>query len=300
VAEAGAGIRHREVRANGLRFHVAECGEGERLALLLHGFPECWYSWRHQLPLLARLGYRAWAPDLRGYGTSDRPPRMQDYALEALVADVAGLAEAAEARPDLLVGHDWGALVAWQAAMERAGGFERLAIMNVPHPGAARDNRSLRQLARSWYILFFQLPWLPEKVLSARGFRAIREAMRRTCEHPERFSDADAAVYASAAAQPGALTAMLNYYRALVRGGGVRRKWSGPWPTIEIPTLLVWGEKDVALGKELTYGTERYAPDLTLRYLPDSSHWVQQDSPDAVNVILEAWLTGQPVPEPRG
>ena len=157
-------IRHEFITANGLRFHVAACGDGDRLALCLHGFPECWFSWRYQMPLLARLGYRVWAPDLRGYGETDRPPRMQDYAIEKLIADVAGLIDAASPRETLLVAHDWGAIVAWLFAMRKVRPLQRLVIMNVPHPGASEPAmRTLRQLRKSWYALFFQLPGLPER-----------------------------------------------------------------------------------------------------------------------------------------
>jgi pimeloyl-ACP methyl ester carboxylesterase len=291
-------IRHELANANGLRLHVAACGSGDRLALCLHGFPECWFSWRHQMPLLARLGYRVWAPDLRGYGQSDRPPHMQDYAMEKLVGDVAGLIDAAGARSTVLIGHDWGAIIAWIFAIRAVRPLERLVIMNVPHPAVAeRAMRTLRQLRKSWYVLFFQLPSLPERALAARSYYAIGEAFRGSAVDKSRFSDDVLAVYRENAAQPGALTAMLNYYRAFVRGGGARRQQQLGYPIIETPTLMIWGEQDVALGKETTYGTERHVRDFTLRYLPNASHWVQQDAPQIVNAMLEAWLTGQPVPE---
>lgn len=293
-------VRHRFVRANGLRFHVAESGEGERLALCLHGFPECWYSWRHQLPLLARLGYRAWAPDLRGYGETDRPARVRDYALEALLEDVAGLVDASGARSAMLVAHDWGALIAWYFAMRRVRPLERLVIMNVPHPALAeRALLGFEQLRRSWYIFFFQIPQLPERLISARECRRVGEVFRRTCVDRSRFPDEVLAVFREAAARPGAPRAMVNYYRALVRGGGAWRQRRLGYPEIDTPTLMLWGEEDVALSKATTYGTDRFVRDLTLRYLPKVSHWVQQDAPEAVNEMLEAWLRGRPVPGAR-
>ncbi len=286
-------IRHQLVPANGLRFHVASCGEGERLALCLHGFPECWYSWRYQLPLLARLGYRAWAPDLRGYGDTDRPPHRDDYAIERLMEDVAGLIDAAGARSVLLVGHDWGAVIAWYFAMRRLRPLRGLVIMNVPHPAIMeRALRSWRQMARSWYALFFQIPRLPERLLAARGYRAIGDAFRNMAVDKSRFPEETLAVYRENAARPGALTAMLNYYRALFRGGGARQRALG-YPVIEVPTLMIWGERDAALGKQTTYGTDAYVRELTLRYLPDVSHWVQQEAPEKVNAILEEWLGGR-------
>ena len=274
---------------------MAESGSGERLALCLHGFPESWYSWRHQMGLLARLGYRVWAPDLRGYGESERPVRVADYALEELLADAAGLVDAAAPRSTLLVGHDWGGIIAWHFAMRRVRPLERLVVMNCPHP-AAPAIRTLRQLRRSWYMFFFQLPWLPERLLSLGGFRFI-DFLRDGAANPENFPDEALEVFRAAAAQPGALTAMLNYYRALLRGGGLRRQRKLGTPLIEVPTLLIWGENDMALGKETTRGTERLVKELTLRTLPGISHFVQQDAPEAVNEILEAWLLGRPVPE---
>ena len=296
-SETLAGVDHEFVDANGLRFHVASLGRGERLALCLHGFPECWYSWRHQMPLLADLGYRVWAPDLRGYGESDRPPRVTDYDIEVLMEDVAGLIDASGAHSTLLIGHDWGAAIAWFFAMRKRRALERLVIMNVPHPACfMRAWRNPRQLARSWYALFFQLPWLPERLLGADGGRRLGSVFARTAVNKERFGAEVARVYAENAARPGALTAMLNYYRAIARGGGGRRQRRLGFPVIECPTLMLWGEQDVALTVASTFGTERYVRDLTLRYLPNASHWVQQDEPEVVNTMLESWLRGRPVP----
>jgi pimeloyl-ACP methyl ester carboxylesterase len=283
------------VAANGLRFHVAECGEGDRLALCLHGFPELWLSWRHQLPLLARLGYRAWAPDLRGYGQSERPTGIQSYAIETLMEDVAGLIDASGARRVLLVGHDWGAIIAWYFAIRRLRPLERLVIMNVPHPGpSAKAFRHPKQLLRSWYALFFQIPRLPELLLTRGAGRPLARVFRTGTVHPERFPDEIIDVYRRAWLEPGAAAAMIHYYRALVRGGAARQRALG-LPVIETPTLMLWGEQDLALTKQTTYGTERWVKDLTLRYLPEASHFVQQDAPEQVNELLEAWLTGRPV-----
>jgi len=291
-------VHHEFARANGLRFHVAAAGAGERLALCLHGFPECWYSWRFQLPLLARLGYRAWAPDLRGYGESDRPPHREDYAIERLMDDVAGLIDASGARATVLLAHDWGGVIAWYFAMRRLRPLERLIIMNLPHPAVMeRALRTWRQLARSWYAFLFQIPRLPEALLRARDYRAIGDAFRNSAVDKSRFPEEVLRVYRENAARPGALTAMLNYYRALVRGGGAARQRQLGYPVIDTPTLLIWGEHDLALGKETTYGTEAYVSQLTIRYLPNASHWVQQEAAEVVNAMLEAWLTGAPVPE---
>lgn len=290
-------IEHISVQANGLRFHVAQCGTGDRLALLLHGFPEMWLSWRYQIPLLARLGYRVWAPDLRGYGQSERPSGMQHYAIEKVLDDVAGLIDASGARSTLLMAHDWGAIIGWFFAMRRLRPLERLVIMNVPHPGAsAAVFRTWKQLRRSWYAIFFQIPRLPEWLLTRGQGRPLTRVFQVGTQHPENFPPEVIETYRQAWLRPGAAGAMVDYYRALVRGGGAERQRKLGFPVIETPTLMIWGEQDVALCKETTYGTDRYVKDLTLRYLPEASHFVQQDAPEEVNAMLEAWLTGKPVP----
>jgi epoxide hydrolase 4 len=293
-------IETRFVDANHARFEVDTCGAGDRLALCLHGFPEHSFSWRHQLPMLADLGYRAWAPNLRGYGRSTRPEGMAAYSLENLLADVAGLIDAAECRETVLIAHDWGAVIAWFFAMRRIRPLSRLVICNVPHPGPAQQAMARpAQLKKSWYILFFQIPGLPEWLLGRDGAKAVGESIRRSSVDASRFPDEVVEVYRRNAAQPGALSAMINYYRALVRGGGARRQREAGYPVIETPTLLIWGEDDVALTKETTYGTEDYVHDLTIRYLPRVSHWVQQEAPEIVNPMMRAFLENRPVPYMR-
>jgi len=288
-------IRSERVRANGLDFHVNACGRGDRLALCLHGFPELGMSWRHQLPLLASLGYRAWAPDLRGYGESDRPKGLAHYAIEALLDDAAGLIDAAGPRETVLIAHDWGAMIAWQLAAQAVRPLDRLVILNGPPPGVPR-RPSLSQLRRFAYVLFFQLPWLPERVFARRNYAAISEAFRRTAGRPERLHEADLRRYREAAAQPGAMTAMIDYYRALVRGGGMRRMTARGFPRIETPTLLIWGDADPILVPSMTDDAGEWVKDVTRRFIPGVGHWVQQEAPDEVNEILSAWLTGAPVP----
>jgi pimeloyl-ACP methyl ester carboxylesterase len=290
-------IETRMIYANGYEFEVDVCGDGDRLALCLHGFPEHSFSWRHQLPMLADLGYRAWAPNLRGYGHSPRPDTMAAYSIEDLMGDVAGLIDAARPQETVLIAHDWGAVIAWYFAMRQLRPLSRLIICNVPHPGAMGQAMGWQQLRRSWYVLFFQIPRLPEWLLGRDRARAIGEMMRRSACHPERFPDDAMAVYSNNAAQPGALTAMINYYRALIRGGGARRQQQQGFPVIRTPTLMIWGEEDVALTKETTYGTAQWVQDLTIRYLPNVSHWVQQDAPEAVNAMMKAFLRSEPVPE---
>lgn len=291
------GTRVELIQTRGLRFEVTIAGgSGDKLALLLHGFPECAYSWRHQIATLTQLGYRVWAPNLRGYGKSDRPLSISDYTIDKLAADVGDLIDASGSHSVTLIGHDWGAAIAWFFATYNPGKLERLVIMNVPHPVLMqRGLRTLKQLRKSWYMVFFQLPVLPEKLLAMGDFTAIARAFKDSAVHKERFSDEDLEVFKRNAAEPGALSAMINYYRGLPRALSLAR--TRGIPKIETKTLLIWGEQDIALGKELTYGTDALVDDLTVRYIADASHWVQQDRPDAVNAMLSAFLSDQPVPE---
>jgi epoxide hydrolase 4 len=292
------GVQFIRVAANGINFEVATMGAGDRLALCLHGFPEHAYSWRYQMPLLAKLGYRVWAPNLRGYGNTDSPQEVSAYKTRTLVEDVAALIKAAGAKETLLLAHDWGGVLAWSLAMYQPQLIDRLAILNLPHPACfARELRRPPQLFKSWYIYFFQLPWLPELMLGRNHGRAASGVVRGTSRNPARFSDEDLEVYRANAARPGGLTAMINWYRALLRGGGLGRSMPAKVPTIDIPTLFLWGDADTALSFRTTQGTEKYVSNLTFRVFPGVSHWIQQEAPEAVNAMLEAWLTGQPVPE---
>ena len=277
-------------------------GSGDRLALCLHGFPEHAHSWRFQMPLLAELGYEVWAPNLRGYGGTSRPDRVAGYAIENLLQDVACLIDAAGNRPTTLIGHDWGAVIAWYFAMRAPCPLDRLVIINVPHPAVMlREMRvNARQRAKSWYVLAFQIPALPERILARNGGRELARMMRDTASHPARFTADDLALFAANAATPAAVGAMLNYYRALLTGGGVRRQTRLGFPVIATPTLLLWGEDDLALEKSCTYGTQAFVQPLTIRYLPGVSHWAQQDDPDTVNTMLQAFLTDAPVPHAAG
>lgn len=273
----------RFVDARGLRFEVLEEGSGDRLALCLHGFPEHAVSWRHQMPVLAAMGYRVWAVNQRGYGRSSRPGRVADYALPELLDDVAALIDASGASKVVLIGHDWGAMVAWCFAAARLRPLERLVIMNVPHPLCFRAAlRHWRQQRRSWYIALFQLPALPERLLAASGGAAVRRMFGRVKLPPDIL-----AIYTRQITEPGAATAMLNWYRAMRLPG---RRTTDLARIIEVPTLMIWGEQDVALDLICLDGTERYVRDLTLKRLPGVSHWVQQDVPDVVNGLLRSFL----------
>lgn len=295
-------MKPRFADANGLRFEVFEAGEvsADKFAICLHGFPEHAHSWRHQIPVLVEQGYHVWAPNLRGYGESSKPPRVVDYVADTIADDVVALIRERQARAGstgevVLLGHDWGAMIAWNVAFRFAELIDRLVIMNVPHPAIfARTLRtSAAQRKASWYMGVFQIPGLPEAFLKARGGKRIRELFSGSSTNPDAFSDADLDVYAQNFMRPGAATAMINYYRAALR----YRKRATEIRQIDVPTLMLWGEADIALMKETTYGTEEFVPNLTLRYLPGISHWVQQDAPATVNAMLSAWLADLPVPE---
>ena len=283
-------IRTRTIRANGLSFTIDEAGEGDDVALLLHGFPESRRSWRRQLPFLAGLGWRAVAPDLRGYGQSDRPSGRDAYGLDNLTADVGAMFDALGARRRLLIGHDWGALVAWAAAIERTRPLDGLVIMNVPHPAVyvRHLRRAPTQLAKSWYVFFFQLPGLPEFLTTANNARLVERAFTQGVADSSIFTDEDLKVYRENAMAPGAMTAMINYYRANApRLGTADRTMTRP---IETPTLMIWGENDAFLDVGLTEGYAAYVQDFTLRRLPGVSHWVQQEAADEVNRLMAEWL----------
>jgi pimeloyl-ACP methyl ester carboxylesterase len=281
-----AAIRTRTLEENGLTFTVDECGEGDRVALLLHGFPESRLCWRHQLPALAALGWRAVAPDLRGYGETSRPVGREAYRIEHLVDDASALFDALGARQRLLIGHDWGGMIAWAFAIRRARPLDGLVLLNAPHPLVYRKavRSGGKQLRRSWYVLFFQLPWLPETLFGAKRARRLWGAIRRSAK-PATFPRAVTERYRDNASQPGALTAMINYYRANL---DMRKMAQGPG--VEAPTLLLWGEQDTALGPELIAPTEAYVDDLAIQRFPEVSHWLPEEAPDAVNAALAEWL----------
>jgi epoxide hydrolase 4 len=282
-----------QVQANGLSFETLIAGQGrDKFALLLHGFPESNFSWRFQVPLLVELGYEVWAPNLRGYGGSSRPKGLANYALPHLIADVAGLIDAgAQGRPVTLIAHDWGAIIAWAFAADKVRPLERLVIMNVPHPARMAEGLATKdQRRRSWYVYFFQLPWLPEFAMGLNKGAAVGDAFYKMAVDKTNFTPDVLAHYRANACLPGALTAMINYYRAAARGPDFSRYTRKVVAPIDTPTLMIWGEADSALGVELTEGYEGLVNDMKLVRLPNVSHWVQQEAPDKVNLIVKDWL----------
>lgn len=273
-------FRHRFVVANGVRLHVAEAGNTGPLVLLLHGFPECWASW---IPVMGRLvdaGFRVAAPDMRGYGTSEKPRGVGAYRWDALTGDIHGLVDALGERQVHLVGHDWGAIVAWMTVMDDASRYSHLTICNVPHPAHfTRMALDPAQLRRSWYIAWFQLPRVPERTLQRDDHALLRRVLKAD-RIPGTLDPALLELQIEAATQPGALTAMLNYYRAMVRQGprAVTRRLR----RITVPTIVCWGQRDRALGVDYAAPPTAWVPDCEVRRFPDASHWVQVDRPDAV------------------
>ncbi|MFQ5898141.1 MAG: alpha/beta fold hydrolase [Candidatus Methylomirabilia bacterium] len=281
--------QHRLVHANGLRFHCVTAGEGP-LVMLLHGFPEFWYSWRHQIPALAEAGFSVAAPDLRGYNDSDRPGEVEAYRMGHIVEDVVGLIRVLGHERAVIVGHDWGGAAAYAFAMMHPELTQGLVVCNCPHPEAfsrALKGGSYEQLRKSWYMFFFQLPEAPEAILSANHFRFLKQFAYANSRKGT-FSPATLRKYEEAMAKPGALTGAINWYRAMFRRGlpPVRE-----FPKISAPTLVIWGTRDHFLGQELARGMRRYfSGPFRMVFLHGVSHWVQQEAPGRVNRLLVNFL----------
>jgi pimeloyl-ACP methyl ester carboxylesterase len=287
-------IQYGFAEVNGVRLHYAETGaEKNDLVLLLHGFPEFWYSWRNQLPVLGAQ-FHTVAPDMRGYNLSEKPSGVESYAIDVLVNDVTGLIDHFGKDKAAIVGHDWGAGVAWAVAQMRPERVSKLAVMQVPPAAVWRANLGLKQLLRSWYMFFFQLPRLPEWLIKRNNFQSIERTFTEMVFTKDTFSAADIELYKEAIRKPGAVTSAVNYYRANVRRvmsrnrGTGQQKSDGPVP---IPTLFIFGEQDFAIIPETVKGVENFVrgPYHELR-LPHSGHWVQNEAASEVNQALLDFL----------
>jgi pimeloyl-ACP methyl ester carboxylesterase len=291
MAHAATDISHHRIQGDGVTLHVARSGQGP-CVLLLHGFPEDWRSWKHQMPALASSGFSVLAPDLRGYNESDRPLHRGAYHMRHLVADVTAIVAASGCGRAHIVGHDWGAVVAWTFAGVHPELVNRLVILNGPHLEiyARLVRRPSKQALRAWYTVLFRIPWLAERLLSANGFALVRDLFGRRPALPA-FSDAEIDGYVEALSRPGALTAALRWYRDNAAADAVRLARDA---RSRAPTLVIWGERDTALGLELLDGLDRVAPDLRIHRIPRASHWVQNEAPDEVNRVMIEFLTASP------
>jgi pimeloyl-ACP methyl ester carboxylesterase len=272
------------IQTNGIRLHVMQAGPQTGIpVVLLHGFPEFWYGWRKQIPALVEAGCRVIVPDQRGYNLSDKPGGVKAYRLHELVNDVIGLIEALEYEKVNLVGHDWGAAVAWALGIWKPERLHRLGILNVPHPAVMARflQRDLEQLRRSWYAVWFQAPWLPEASLQAGDWRAMERGLRGSGKI-HTFTSQDIQRYREAWSRPGALTAMLNWYRAVLQYRPAIPKEA----RVRVPTLMLWGMRDVALTHRMARPSIDYCDDGRLIFFEDATHWVQLDAAEEVNRLL--------------
>jgi pimeloyl-ACP methyl ester carboxylesterase len=282
--------RHGEILTNGIRMHYVTQGSGP-LVVLLHGFPEFWYSWRFQIPFLAEHGYTVVAPDLRGYNDTEKP--HTGYSIPILLRDIVGLIRGLGQEKAIIVGHDWGGALAWSFALRYPEMTERLIVLNAPHPHAfARELRTLKQLRKSWYMFVFQIPWLPEFLLGRNHADAIAKMLYSSAIQKTAFPPDVLSGYQDAMSRPGALRGSINYYRALFRHPSSASE-GARGNTVETPTLLIWGEQDIALGIDLTYHLEQWVPRLSVQRIPDSGHWVQQEKPERVNELMLEFLSSE-------
>ena len=261
---------------------IAAGPENGTPVLLLHGFPEFWYGWRHQIDLLANAGFRVIAPNQRGYDTSDAPKAVSQYALSHLTADVLAIADQSGWERFCLAGHDWGAAVAWALALQSPERIARLMILNVPHPTVMLRcvKTSLRQMIRSWYILFFQIPFLPEKILAARNFQVLIGSLVRT-SRPGTFSSTDLERYRKAWSRPGALRGMIHWYRAFAR---YRPKIADPF--VRVPTKVLWGVRDPFLRFRMAEESLRFCSEAELVRFDNCTHWIQHEEPEQVSQLM--------------
>lgn len=284
-----ASLEHMRLTTNGVTLHAVAAGPDDGpLVILLHGFPEFWYGWWHQIEPLAAAGFRVLAPDQRGYNLSSKPNGLRAYTLPVLGADVLGLAAALGRSRFALVGHDWGAVLAWHLAAQHPDAIERAVILNGPHLAAMRNYTLSHpsQMLRSWYFGFFQVPWLPERILRASDFAALRQALAKTSQ-PGTFQSDDLERYRDAWAQPGALTAILNWYRALpLRPRAFRAE------RIKVPVRVIWGDRDPGLERGVAEASLALCEHAEVFHLPDATHWVQHEKPDEVNRLMVEFLSG--------
>lgn len=293
-------LRHDYADVNGVRLHYVTTGKG-KLILFLHGFPEFWYMWKRQLAEFGR-DYQAVAVDMRGYNLSSKPAAVEQYHIPRLVEDVRALADHLGQKKFILVGHDWGGAVAWAFALYHPEYLGKLVVINAPHPavGARELRENPAQQKASEYMLMFRGPQA-EHILSANNYSMLSEAVLGEGLGRGYLTEEDRQAYLEAWSQPGALTGGLNYYRAAQVGPptGAASKPPRfylaelPSPVVKVPTLVIWGEKDIYLLTGNLEGLEEFVSDLTLRRIPDSSHWVVHEEPARVNAYIREFIAGK-------
>jgi pimeloyl-ACP methyl ester carboxylesterase len=286
-----AGIEHGYAQVGGVRLHYAKAGSGERLVLLLHGFPQYWYCWRHQLHALSER-YTVVAPDLRGYNLSDKPPRVRDYEITCLVDDVTGLIRHFGSENAAVIGHDWGAGIAWATALLYPNYVWKLGALQIPPMPVWRRNMTFKQALRSWYMLFFQIPKLPEWWLSRADYSALERMFRTTTVRRGVFTETDIALYKNSLRQHGAVSSTINYYRAnFLRMFSEGHHRGGDFSGVSVPTLFIYGEQDFAVIPETTKDVASFVDgDYSETRLANAGHWVQEELPDVVNRALLRFL----------
>jgi len=287
-------LEHKYADVNNVRLHYVTAGSG-KLILFLHGFPEFWYAWKHQLAEFGR-DYMAVAPDMRGYNLSSKPAEVEQYRIKYLVEDVRALVEYLGYQKFFLVAHDWGAGVAWPFAIRHPNYLEKLIIINGPHPVTfvreLRDNPEQQKASR--YILVHRKPEA-EQILSRNNFGELASSLLQDGLNKGYFTEEDREAYLSAWSQPGALTGGLNYYRAAHLGPFIGESddilSADPSVfTIKVPTLVIWGEKDKWLLTGNLNGLDRYVPNLTIKRITDASHWVIHEKPELVNSCIRQFI----------
>lgn len=281
---------YREV--NGLRLQMAVAGEaGRPLVILLHGFPDLWQGWHLQIPALEAAGFRVVVPNQRGYGKSDKPRGIAAYDIDRLAEDVLGIADAESASTFHVVGHDWGGIVAWWVAAQYPDRVARLVVLNAPHPGIFHTYalRHPRQLLRSWYVAAFQLPWLPEKLLSAANYKLLFKSVQNT-SLPGIFDDGDRRYLVAGWSEKHALTSMLNYYRAIAR-----RSPRSLQKRMSVPTLIQFGKRDPTEEPGLAEASLQQCEHGELVWLERARHWIQREEPNEITENICVFLEAEPI-----
>ena len=281
-------ITHDYAQIGGVRLHYATAGTGDKLVILLHGFPEFWYSWRKQIVALSE-DYTVVAPDLRGFNLSDKPQEVSAYDIDKVADDVIGLIHYFGREKAAVIGHDWGASVAWNIAIKHPEVLWKLGALQVPPPSILKKNMSLSQLLASWYMFFFQIPKLPEWLLSKNDFEGLAQGVKSSTVESGIFTDADIAEYKKAWREPFALTSMLNYYRANFYKRFISQ--TDETPKIKVPTVFIFGEQDKAILRATVSGIgEAIDAPFEEFFIPSSGHWVQQEEAETVTQILRDFL----------